>query len=526
MKIKNLEKVIMHLREKGFLHWTKNVYDAGSNGGIKLNGVNSVEIFLVGGAIRDALLGKQFEDIKDYDFVVRGIGLNRLGEILKSLGRVDLVGKSFGVYKFVPNNKKMKVPFDIALPRKEISLATGGYRDFKIDYDERLKIKDDLARRDFTINAMAFELKSKKLIDEFGGIKDLGDKKIRTVGNAYERFEEDYSRMLRGVRFACQLNWNFEDSTKHALKDLVSHINDRAGEDRVVPYEVVASEMLKAFVLNPVRAFDLYGAMGMFRELTPELLKMEGCPQPKNWHSEGDVQQHTRLCLKALQGEAFRERFSTPIIFNVPNFKLQTTTSKDLINAELVMAALWHDAGKPYTIQTPEKDGVDRIRFSKHDDVSAKMAKDNFEKLKLSAAPEFNFDTDRAVWLIAKHHLFDTKTIKEMKNSTIEKYFFSDKYNGEDLLKLGFVDMISSLRTDGEPDLTNFDLIVKRINELKKLGKGKRLPQALLNGDEVMEILKIESGTRVGEILDKLRERQLSGGVKNKEEAIKFVKLL
>lgn len=498
-----LEKVINNLEQEDFLGWTKNVYEK-----------KGAEMYLVGGAVRDALLG--FENIKDYDFVVRGWSMEELGEKLKELGKVDLVGKSFGVYKFVPTGKKMPVAYDIALPRKEISLATGRYRDFKVDYDEKLEIKDDLARRDFTINAMAYELKSKKLVDEFGGLKDLADKKIRTVGNPYERFGEDYSRMLRGIRFACQLNWNFEDGTRHALKDLAGHINDQLNGERIVPYEVIASELLKTFVANPAKAFGLYDVMGIFKELALELLKMKDCPQPENWHSEGDVWQHTLLCLKVLQSEAFEERFKRSIIFDGP---------KHSISAELVMAALWHDVGKPYTIKTPEIDGTDRLRFNNHDAESAKMAKANFEKLRLSAAPEFAFDPERAVWLISKHHLFDTKKLEEMKNSTMEKYFFSRRYNGEDLLKLGFADMSASIRADtGEPDLENFEIMVARINELKKLGKDRKLPQPLLNGNEVMEVLKMKPGAKVGEILGNLREKQLSAEVKDKAGAIKFIK--
>jgi putative nucleotidyltransferase with HDIG domain len=504
MKKVNLEKLISGLQEGGFLAWTKNVYE-----------IDGAQVYLVGGAVRDALLGKK--DIKDFDFVVRGVSMDRLGEILGKIGKVDLVGKNFGVYKFLPEGKKLEVAYDIALPRKEISLATGGYRDFKVDFDEKLSIKDDLGRRDFTINAMAYEIRDNVLVDEFGGENDMHDKKIRTVGNPYERFEEDYSRMLRGIRFACQLNWNFHDGTRHALKDLMSHLNDSIGDDRIVPYEVIASEMLKSFVASPYRAFDLYDVMGGFKELAPEILKMKDCPQPPNWHSEGDVWTHTRIVLKNLSEKRFKERFSESLIFE---------KKLSVINAELVMAALWHDVGKPYTIQTPERDGTDRIRFSSHDDEGAKVARSFFERIRFSSVPEFDFNASRTGWLIAKHHLFDTKTISEMKNSTIEKYFFSENYSGEDLLKLGYLDMSASLRPNGEPDLSNFDLMLERINHLKSLGKGKRLPRALLSGDEVMDELKIDSGSKVGLILTDLREMQLSGKLNSKDEAIKYIKSL
>ena len=160
MGLKNLEKTVVKLARQNLLDWTKNVYEH-----------KGAQVFLVGGAVRDLLLGKK--DVKDFDFVIRGINLKELEKMLSRLGKVDLVGKNFGVFKFVPKGKKISMPFDIALPRKEISLAAGGYRDFKIDYDEKLNIKEDLGRRDFTVNALAYEIKNRKLIDEFKGVKDL-----------------------------------------------------------------------------------------------------------------------------------------------------------------------------------------------------------------------------------------------------------------------------------------------------------------------------------------------------------------
>ncbi|HOZ36238.1 MAG TPA: CCA tRNA nucleotidyltransferase [bacterium] len=507
MKQENLKKIIRQLKCDGFLSWQEKVE---KNGG---------EIFLVGGAVRDALLGNK--KVKDYDFVVRGVEIEKLEKILASLGRVELVGKNFGVYKFMPTGKKMKIAFDIALPRTEISLATGGYKDFKISYDHRLKIEDDLGRRDFTINALAWNLKREELIDEFGGGKDLKQGFIRTVGNAQERFQEDYSRMFRGIRFACQLDFRIEDKTWTAIKKMIKKINEERDGERIVPYEVVGEEILKAFVYNPTEAFDLMDKSGVIKETMPELLEMKNCPQPKNWHSEGDVWTHTRLCLKNLNSEAFRERFSQEIIFGEQDKrqKAKGKSKEGLYGAELVMAVLFHDVGKPLTITTPEKDGADRIRFSGHDELGAKMAEEIFKKLKLSAGPDFDFEPERASWLIRKHLLFGVERIKEMKVSTIEKYFFSEKYSGEDLLKLGFVDSLSSIRDSGGPFLESFDLMVERINELKKLGKGRQLPKPFLDGNEVMKILKIKPGKKVGKILEELREKQLAGKIRNKKEA-------
>ncbi|OGG91637.1 hypothetical protein A3H03_03030 [Candidatus Kuenenbacteria bacterium RIFCSPLOWO2_12_FULL_42_13] len=516
MKKENLKKTIKTLAQDGFLDWLVEIRK------------NEGEVFLVGGAVRDALIGDRV--IKDYDFIVRGIEIERLGKILERLGRVELVGKSFGVYKFVPIGKKMETAFDIALPRTEISLATGGYKDFKVSYNYRLDIRGDLGRRDFTINALAWDLKKEELIDEFGGLLDLKHRQIKTVGNAYERFGEDYSRMLRAIRFACQLGYKIEDNTWAALQKLIQKINEEKGGERIVPYEIIGEEILKAFAGNPLSAFGLMDKSGATAELLPELLKMKNCPQPKNWHSEGDVWEHTRLCLKILGSEAFKERFSQSIIFDkkIKNQSRDRGTKikmkEELINAELVMAVLFHDVGKPFTIITPEKDKADRIRFNGHDEFGADLAEQIFKKLKLSATPDFDFDPERASWLIRRHHLFDTKPATEMKNSTLEKYFFDQHYSGEDLLKLGFVDQSSCIQENGKIDLGNFNTVVKRIKELKKLGKGRNLPKPLINGNEVMKILGIKPGKRVGKILEQLREKQLAGKIKDKEEAKKEIK--
>ncbi len=501
-----LKQAMERLAGLGLLGWTKNVYKR-----------QGAQVFLVGGAVRDIILKRQ--PIVDYDFVVRGWEIDELEKLLSDEGKVNLVGKRFGVFKFIPSAKEISEPLDIALPRTELSLASGGYRDFKVKFKADLPIEEDLGRRDFTVNALAYELKSGRLVDEFNGLSDLKSKIIKTVGNPYERFEEDYSRMLRALRFACQLDWQIDKTTFTALKKLINHLNDERGGERVVPYEVIATELLKSFVSYPVKAFDLYDKSGALLVLMPELVKMQGCPQPVNWHSEGDVWEHTRLCLKNLTGAAFKKRFKQSFI------KTAKGGNADKITAELVMAVLWHDVGKVYTIQTPEKDGTDRIRFNNHDVVGAELAQKRFKILKLSAAEGFDFQPERAAWLIAKHHLFDPRTVKAMKNSTIEKYFFSDKYNGEDLLKLGFIDILSSVwAKDENKRFEGFELMLKRIDELKKAGKGQQLPKPLLDGDEVMALLKLKPGKRVGEILETLREKQLSGEIKTKRQAREIVK--
>jgi poly(A) polymerase len=461
------------------------------------------EIYLVGGAVRDAAqgVGKQ----KDYDFVVRNILPNDLEKFLSERGEVVLVGRNFGVYKFMPTGFKLEEAIDIALPRTEHSLGTGGgYRDFKVQSNPEMAVEDDLARRDFTVNAMALDLKNGKLVDPFRGLEDLDAKIIRAVGDPEERFKEDYSRMLRALRFAIQFNFEIEGKTFLALQDMIKHINDerqRGGKkERVVPNETIAKELLKAFWSNPVRALELYEQSGALYELMPELFSLRGCPQPPNFHSEGDVWTHTKLALEFLSSEKFKKQFG-----------------EAKPSAEVVMAVLFHDLGKPLTMKTPERDGTDRIRFDGHDVAGAEAAAAICRRLKLDSLPEdspFRVDPKRVKQMIEKHMLLVQGNISEMRPSTIEKYFFNPNFPGDGLLQVAFADANATIPEVGEPDLINFYAMLERIEGLRVLVKEKnRLPKPILSGDDIMEHFRIKSGPEVGKLITVLREAQLSGKV-------------
>ncbi|MFH1172916.1 MAG: HD domain-containing protein [bacterium] len=467
---------------------------------------HQAEVFLVGGAVRDIILDQ--EVIKDFDFVIRGLELADLQELLCRLGIIDLVGKNFGVIKFKPFDGIFKIPFDIALPRSEHALMSGGYRDFNIQSNPQLAIEDDLSRRDFTINALAWDFKNQKLVDPYGGVNDLGHKIIRTVGEPLQRFKEDYSRMLRAIRLACQLDFQINETTWQVVKKNIKNINNEKDGELVVPRETVGSEFLKAFYHNPTRALDLFEESGFLKELVPELLAMQGCPQPKNWHSEGDVWAHTCLALKKLKSPEFIQQFG-----------------KEHPSANLTIALLLHDLGKPATIQTPEKDGSDRLRFNEHDLIGAQIAETVCQRLKLNSVPDFDFDQDQVFWLIKNHMIAVQGNIDKMKNSTIEKYFFSQRHPSQDLLKLTFADVCATIPEKGEVPLGNFRAILYRMEQIKKLGRDHAGPPAqLINGNQIMKLLDLAPGQLVGQVLSAVREEQLRGRIRNEREAKKFVK--
>ena len=491
--------------------------------------MRGVEIFLVGGAVRDFILGRE---TKDYDFIVRGVPAPELELLLKKSGVVNLVGKTFGVFKFAPKKRltskqgleikdegySILEPFDIALPRTEHSLSmVGGYKDFEVQSDHKLPIEEDLKRRDFTVNAIALKIgiKDKRLgiqdvVDPSDGLKDLELKTMRAVGEPEQRFKEDYSRILRGLRFACQLDFGIEAETKKAMKKSAPRLNDQKNSEWIVPRETIGREIVKMFVLDPLKAFGFFESFNLFEVLMPELLKGIGCPQPPNWHTEGDVFEHTRLAMEILREKDFLKEFP-----------------KISYDAEVVFGALLHDIGKPYTIQTPEKDGTDRIRFNNHEAVGAKIAREIAERLKLSVYPKespYHIDIGNLSWIIEKHLIPVKEKADEMKKTTFEKYFFSNRYPSQKLLALSLADELSTIHESGSADTSNYYHIKEKMQEMAKQALGdSKPPKPIISGIDVMKTLGIPSGPKIGEILELLREEQLAGKIKTRRQALEFL---
>ena len=221
---------------------------------------------VVGGAVRDALLGRALGDL---DVLVAGVEPVALARFLEERGSVDFVGRTFGVFKFTA--KDGSVALDVALPRREKPAGTGGYRDVTTHADPRMPIEEDLARRDFTVNAMAWEAATDRLIDAHGGHADLEKRIIRAVGDPATRFAEDYTRLLRALRFATQLGFGIDAATWDALRASMKDVNATRDGLRLVPFELVARELVKSLEADPVRTAELWTDAGAARALLPEL---------------------------------------------------------------------------------------------------------------------------------------------------------------------------------------------------------------------------------------------------------------
>lgn len=466
--------------------------------------------YVVGGIVRDTMLGR---DAKDFDFIVCGVAPDDLETFLSIRGRVDLVGRTFGVFKFIPRGWTDGVePLDIALPRTEHAEGTGGYRDVAVQSDPHLRVEDDLARRDFTINAMAWDVRHERLVDPFDGQGDCARKVIRAVGNPHERFTEDRSRMLRALRFAAQLGFTVEPATLGAIHERMSSINEQrpaqqvhahttliAEREYVTPREIVARELVKSFAADPVAALDLWDEAGAVEQLLPELLPMKDCTQPEQYHAEGDVWVHTRLALAQLRSPTYRAAFGD-----------------EQPSALVTLATLFHDIGKPPTRRTPEEHGTDRIRFDGHDRASGVMTRTIARRLALSAPfaadHPLHVDPDDLAWVV-EHHLLLVNDPAAFTPGTIERYFFRNRTRGDALQRVSFADGAAT-RSATHPDgtLDHFHRVRERIADLAPLltTRMERERFALvLDGKEIMEHFALTPGPIIGTLKEALRERQL-----------------
>lgn len=461
----------MKISEKKLITWQNAALSDGAFSFIKklTDSFPSAEIYLVGGAVRDLILDRP---TKDFDFVIAKVEAKKLEKFLESQGEVNLVGKSFGVFKFVPTASKSQhiEPFDIALPRTEHAGMSGGYKDFDVQSDANLPIEKDLGRRDFTINALAWDLKNKKLIDEFDGLTDLKNKTIRAIGKPEQRFQEDYTRLLRAIRFSCQLNFNIEPGTLKVIKSKAKEIEKIAGER-------INEELVKIILSDRAEAgIRLMQEIGLLKILIPELEAGVGVGQNKDHIYE--VFEHN---VRAL-GAGAEKKF----------------------NLNVRLAALFHDVGKP---ETKEGQGGDST-FYNHDQVGAKITKAVLKRL------QFSNDTIKAVHHLVRYHMFyyalDTVTDAGVRRLLSRL----GKENIDDFINLRICDRLGMGRPKAKPWK-----LIQLERRFKEVQLDPIAPKMLkINGDELMKILKISPGPRVGLILNALLGEALEDPKINNEK--------
>lgn len=425
---------------------------------------NNYEIYIVGGAVRDVILGKI---VDDWDFTT-----NATPEQILKIFPEGFYDNKFGTVGI--KDQSSENPFEITTYRKEYGYSDSRRPD-KIEWGKTLN--DDLSRRDFTINAMALkQIKEKtneyQLIDEFEGQKDLKAKKIRAVGNPNERFSEDALRMMRAIRIASELKFTIEDKTLEAIKKNANLIN-RIAKERIKEefFKLLSSP-------HPYEGMIIFRNSGLITEIIPELEKTFGVEQKSpGRHHIYDVGTHLLMALKNCKSENPVVRFATLI----------------------------HDIGKPQTHKVLDT-GV--VTFYNHEVISTKIAENIADRLRFS-----NKEKDKFIKLV-KFHQF---TVDERQTDSAIRRFIKNvgKENIKDMLDLRVADRLGGGARETSWRLEEFK---NRLIEIQK--QPFTVKDLKIDGNDVMKKLKIKPSPKVGEILKKIFDKVIKKETPNNKKQL------
>jgi poly(A) polymerase len=417
--------------------------------------------YLVGGCVRDLLLGRE---PADYDVTTDATP----DEVIRIFPETYAVGAQFGVVLVPPPNLAGNDGIDaveVATFRSDLGYSDGRHPDqVRFSKDPR----EDVERRDFTVNGLLLDPLTSEVLDFVGGRKDLDAGIIRTIGDPEQRFAEDKLRMLRAVRFAARFNYIIEPATLQGIQKLASQINQ-------VSRERVRDELTKMLIEGHARrAFLLLDESRLLREVLPEIEKMKGVEQPPQFHPEGDVFVHTLLLIDQLPHPC-------PIT--------------------LAWGALLHDVGKPPTFRV----APDRIRFDGHVGVGVKIAEEICHRLRFS-----NDDTGQILALVDNHMRF--ADVVRMNESTFKKFVRMPRF--DEHLELHRLDCLASYGGLASYNFTR--------EKMASMPPEIMRPTPLITGEDL-----ISSGYKPGpqfkKILSAVEDGQLEGRLRSREEAMAFV---
>jgi len=475
------------------------------------------KVFLVGGFLRDLLLGRES---KDFDLVPEGNAKKFARNFSSELGG-----------RFVPLDEKNRI-YRVVI--QKISKKKGK-EIFNLDFSQMRgeKIEKDLLLRDFTIDAMAVRLDLIKgnfgilrrpklllrvIVDPYSGMVDLKKKVIRKTSPRI--FDDDPLRLLRGYRLAATLEFAIERETEDEIKEKVDLIKGTARER-------VRDELFK--ILSTPQSYQCIRRLhkvGLLSRIIPEIEMMK--EKPENYYHREGLWGHSLETLKSLEeilaslaklfpgmSRKIMARFAEKIFGEVERKSL------------LKWAAIFHDIGKPKTIRREEG----RVRFFGHEEAGTSLVIEIMERLK------FSNKAIKIIDRIVENHMRpgNLSEVPQLTDRAIHRFFKDLSEEGVDTLLLSLADRYSYRKILPERDKElGFEISRKSIKKHEKTvrkmlsryyyHKEKILPKPLVRGDEIMECFNLPQGPLIGKLLRRVGEAQAGGKLKNKEEALQFLK--
>ena len=432
-----------------------------------------IRVFIIGGWVRDMLLHRESTDM---DFVVEGSGIALAENLSQRLKAKLTVFKNFGTAMVKFNDNSESVELEFVGARKE-----SYRRNSRKPIIEDGSLQDDQDRRDFTINAMAIELKNEQndsIIDPFGGLDDLDNRIIKTPLDPDITFSDDPLRMLRAIRFASQLNFTIEEETFKALE---------RNKDRleIISTERITSELNK-IILSPMPSygFNLLDETGILDIIFPELVALKG--------------------VKTIEGKSHKDNFYHTLEV-LDNISMHTN------NLYLRWAAILHDIGKASTKRFVKGFGW---TFHGHEFIGSKMVPDIFNRMKLPMNEKMRF-----VQNLVRLHLRPISLIENhVTDSAIRRLLFEASNDIEALMTLCHADITSKNERKVKKFHRNFELVQIKLIELEEKDKLRNW-QPPIDGDEIMKAFNLTPCRAIGDIKNTIREAILDGKIDNNYEA-------
>jgi len=437
----------------------------------------NAKALIVGGSVRDHFLELP---CKDYDVEVYGLSsMDELEVVLAEYGSVNLVGKSFGVLKFMYEGEE----YDFSFPRTEAKVGEG-HRGFDVEVDGSLDFKTAARRRDFTLNALGYDIEEKAFIDPFGGLEDIKTKTLRHIED--NTFVEDPLRVYRAVQFSARFGYALNAGTMDLCKRMVEE-----GMLEELAKERVYGEWRKLLLKSPKPSvgFKLMRELGIIEYYFPELHALIGVAQSPVWHPEGDVWIHTMMCIDEMVA-------------------LYTDDEKN--NLKMMFSIICHDLGKAVSTV---RDDEGNIRSIGHEITGLALTKTFMYRL----MDEHDFI--ESLLPLVEHHLKPSQFYRGgAKDKSVRR--LATKVNIEELVIVAKADFLG--RTTKEA-LTREDKAGHwLLSKASKLEVKTKPLDRLIQGRDLIDI-GLTPSPQFKKIIDEVYELQLEGKIEHREDVLKYI---